>query len=826
MGTNRNTLRASIARSSSSGASDVDEVTARAERPARSRKSGWAEAFMLLAILVVAGWLRWTHVQDVSLHVDEYITLRAARQILDQGLPLLPTGNFYSHGLLLSYAEAGVMALVGFDPVAARLPVLLVSFLGILLTWWVGRRWFSPAAGLLAAALLAFTPEAVIWGGRARMYAPLQLFVLLAVFFYWRGLSQGGTWRDSSLFALSFLAAQFLHAEAMILLPVFALIAAAASLPELRHDGAGAVVRRWWRTGLIAAWFIAALAVLTELWFRSLGPPMVSWLSEGVYGPSARAYVQVSLDWAGIQKTLEPILVSPVILGMIGCLLAGLVYWLVRRRRNRTALCPPGWRPFLVYLAAILALTLPILLLVADPSWKSPRYLFMLLPILYLVLSACLFAVVRQFRVGRRREWVALGVALVCVAAGFWAAARIAAREEVAGYDHAFDYLASQWQPGDAVMTFVPQAAILHLGEVAYLSVPTDYRGFAEQQDGRWLEGWDTTPMVDSAAAVGNALSAQDRLWFVVDERRFHTRFEPGFTQAVWDGMDLVWRDDQVMVFRTADPPPPADVQPRQALFGDQIALEGFALEAMLEPGSDLPMTLYWSAANFPQGIYSTFVHMVDAGGTRWAQDDGPPQGDLYPTAYWWPGEVHRDRKTLSLPPDLPEGLYRLEAGIYEPATGIHLAAPEGGERVTLDFVRVGEPEDLPSDLVPVDAAYGDQIRLLGYTLAPAGERTWTLMLAWAAERPVDGDYTAFVHLVDGGGEIRSQHDGPPGGSFYPTSFWTAAETVLDRHDLTLPAGAPAGTYRLRVGLYQPETGQRLPAPSGDFVELQEWTIP
>jgi hypothetical protein len=280
------------------------------------------------------------------------------------------------------------------------------------------------------------------------------------------------------------------------------------------------------------------------------------------------------------------------------------------------------------------------------------------------------------------------------------------------------------------------------------------------------------------------------------------------------------------MVFRSADPPPPGDVQPRQALLGDQIALEGLALEATPEPGGFLPMTLYWSAANFPQGIYSTFVHMVDAGGTRWAQDDGPPQGDVYPTAYWWPGEVYRDRKVLPLPQDLPADLYRLDAGVYDPLTGTHLTTEGDRERVILGFLRSGEPEELPPDLAPADAVFGDRLRLLGYGLVPAGERAWTLTLAWEAEGPVNEDYVVFVHLVDEGGEIRSQSDAPPGGGFYPTSFWIPGETVLDRHDLTLPDGAPAGRYRLRVGLYQPETGLRLPVPTGDVLELQEWRIP
>jgi 4-amino-4-deoxy-L-arabinose transferase-like glycosyltransferase len=810
----------------------VEDVNADGSQPAKegaaaqSRAIGWTEGLILLAILALAFWLRWTHVREVSLHVDEYITLRAAQQILERGIPLLPTGNFYSHGLLLSYAEAGILGLIGFDPVAARFPVLVVGLFAVALTWWVGRRWFSPSVGLLAAALLALTPDAVIWGGRARMYAPLQFFVLLAIFFYWRGLAQGGNWRHSVLFSLSFLGAMFLHAETMILLPAFVLIAVAMSWPELRSDGVATALRRWWRTGLIVAWLIAALGVLAELWFRRLGPPMVSRLAKGVYGPSTRTYVRIALDWSGIVKTLEPVLTSAVVLAIMSCLLAGFVYWLLRQRGNGTPLWPEGWGPPLAYLVALLGLTLPVLLFAADPSWKSPRYLFMLLPLFYLALSACLFALTRQFKIGRRREWLALGVALVGVAVGFWPSAWASAREEVAGYDYAFEYLASHWQPGDAIMTFVPQAGFLHLNAADYLSVPIDYRGFAYEEGGHWLEGWDAIPLVDSGQGVADALAAHARLWFVVDEHRFHTRFSPDLTQAVWDGMDLVWHDEQVMVFRTADPPPPVEHHERKEELGGQLILEGYALEATPEPGSDLPMTLYWSATGFPAGLYSTFVHLVDVDNTGWAQDDGPPLGAVYPTNQWWPGEILRDRKILSLPEDLPSALYRLESGVYDPVTMSHLTTKDGRDRVILGFVRVGEPQDLPSDLNPVDVVFDDQIRLIGYALAPVGDRTWTLALAWAAERPLEQNYTAFVHLVDKAGEIRGQHDAPPGGGFYPTSFWEPGEIVLDTHDLALPADAPAGVYRLWVGLYEPESSERLPTKTGDFFELQEWTIP
>ena len=233
------------------------------------RWSGWIGALAMVLILSAAFWLRWTYVRNVSLYVDEYITLRAAQQILDRGLPLLPTGNFYSHGLILSYIEAALMALTGFDPLVARLPVLLLSLLTVVLTWWLGQRWFSPPVGLLAAALLTLSPEAIIWGGRARMYGPLQFFVLLTLFLYWRCLEAEGHWRRALLFALSFLCALFLHAEATLLLPVLVLIAFGAAWPGLRQGGLLAVLRRWWQTGLVAAWFVVGLGALVELWFPS-----------------------------------------------------------------------------------------------------------------------------------------------------------------------------------------------------------------------------------------------------------------------------------------------------------------------------------------------------------------------------------------------------------------------------------------------------------------------------------------------------------------------------------------------------------------------------
>ena len=55
-----------------------------------------------------------------------------------------------------------------------------------------------------------------------------------------------------------------------------------------------------------------------------------------------------------------------------------------------------------------------------------------------------------------------------------------------------------------------------------------------------------------------------------------------------------------------------------------------------------------------------------------------------------------------------------------------------------------------------------------------------------------------------------------PQGGESPTSTWLAGERIEDRYRLTLPEDAPADTYLLKVGLYDPVTHNRLPAGTSD----------
>jgi len=121
--------------------------------------------------------------------------------------------------------------------------------------------------------------------------------------------------------------------------------------------------------------------------------------------------------------------------------------------------------------------------------------------------------------------------------------------------------------------------------------------------------------------------------------------------------------------------------------------------------------------------------------------------------------------------------------------------------------------QEPPSFSHPIQARFGEVIRLLGYDAKLDVKRsTLTLTLYWEALAAVDPRYTVFTHLVDTQGLIRAQHDAQPQDGNFPTSEWLPRDVIRDTHVLTLPGNMEPGEYRLLVGLYRLETGERLPA--------------
>jgi hypothetical protein len=134
-------------------------------------------------------------------------------------------------------------------------------------------------------------------------------------------------------------------------------------------------------------------------------------------------------------------------------------------------------------------------------------------------------------------------------------------------------------------------------------------------------------------------------------------------------------------------------------------------------------------------------------------------------------------------------------------------------------FMRVQGYRTRPPNLAvsppqhPLDVALGEQVRLLGFDLSRPHPLSPTLYLTlyWQPQTKLAQDYHAFVSLVDTGGQEWGHWDSLPIAPLYPSSRWAVGEVLRDPWRLDLPLGTPPGEYRLRVGLYRPGTGQRLP---------------
>ncbi len=280
----------------------------------------------------------------------------------------------------------------------------------------------------------------------------------------------------------------------------------------------------------------------------------------------------------------------------------------------------------------------------------------------------------------------------------------------------------------------------------------------------------------------------------------------------------------RLSVAPSAVPPDPADLPiPRrvQRQIGDQVELLGFDMTPQpLIPGQGATLTVWWRATGRPAEAYWLRAQASRRGGQ--AAFAGVYPLSRAPTDTWQPGQVVREHYPLAVDPAAVTGVYRVV---------LALATADGdpyGPSVTLGNVAVAARSRvyrLPRRATPLEVALGESIRLRGYelTLPEATGGELSLTLYWQAAQRVAGDFKVFVHLVDESGRIAAQADAIPADGTAPTDGWLPGEVVADRHGLAAPR---PGRYRLLTGLYDPGSGDRLPAVDAAGRPLPENAVP
>ncbi|MCG3211691.1 MAG: hypothetical protein FOGNACKC_05337 [Anaerolineae bacterium] len=268
----------------------------------------------------------------------------------------------------------------------------------------------------------------------------------------------------------------------------------------------------------------------------------------------------------------------------------------------------------------------------------------------------------------------------------------------------------------------------------------------------------------------------------------------------------------------------PADLRPVNFVYDDTIRLIGYKLQVeTVHPAEHVPISLYWQVLRPPRLDYSVFIHLLGRQRQVIGQLDSYPGGGKWPTTLLRPGEIVADHYEVPIQPqaefDHAPARLLIAAGLYdinEPGRPGKPAVNAAGQPVepiigAVKLVPWQWPAPLSGD-EPVN--FFDKATLTGWEIAPDQS---AVTLSWQATGTFETDTTVFLQVwAADTNQYVTGFDGPPVQGDYPTSLWAPGEIIIDAHPLDL-SPLPPGRYQLLAGLYNPATGERLPAfgPAG-----------
>jgi len=225
---------------------------------------------------------------------------------------------------------------------------------------------------------------------------------------------------------------------------------------------------------------------------------------------------------------------------------------------------------------------------------------------------------------------------------------------------------------------------------------------------------------------------------------------------------------------------PPPEAAPVGVTLGSGVELLAFDLQEDPEGRPLRHLTLYWRAVAPIQDDLEVRLRLVDGEGrTIWTAEGSRPVSGNYPTNAWPADTVIPDYHSVPLPPWLPPGRYRLEAGLFP-----RFSVEEGGPWVPLTAFPISLPQETEPLSHQVALAFGT-VWLTGYDLPEEAGAGAPLVVDLAWEGVGDG--------VEGSLEWVGLDGEAVGG----VTFTLPAGMVRSHHVIDAPADA--GGYRLRL---------------------------
>jgi 4-amino-4-deoxy-L-arabinose transferase-like glycosyltransferase len=327
----------------------------------------------------------------------------------------------HQHPPLQLWLVGRAFAIFGESDFPARLPTVLMALGTLAVTYRIGCQTVGPAAALTGVAMLIATPIFSENARRLAMEIPLTLWVSLAVLLYLDGLARP---RRHLLLGLP-LGGALLTKSVLGLMPLLAIGGACLS-PALRPS----LRRPWLWLGIAVGLLLGATWPVHQYLTQGVEAVRLHYLGHVVRRSTATSALGAAItDYPWILLRFYQPLVLPALAGL----------WRLARR-------PAGSGPGGPVLIAWVVVPL---VLYSVTSFRTPRFIFPILPPLALAGGWWLVEVLPRFAAALTR-WIVPATA-IAIAATFWVAPSLLTRDANAAFKRSAALLRATVPPDETV---------------------------------------------------------------------------------------------------------------------------------------------------------------------------------------------------------------------------------------------------------------------------------------------------------------------------------------------------------------------------------------
>jgi hypothetical protein len=776
------------------------------------------DGFLLIILIYLP---RLPHL-DVFLTADEPLFLEHARAFADG----LATGDFRLTlgigypGVTLAGWAAPVVSLAQSEMAAyaaGRAITVLLTGLLLLVIYGLARALFGRWPAFTGMVLLVLDPYSLAYSRLLHIAAPLAFFMTLA------GLSTLLWLRKAQVRWLIFAAlfaglALLTKSTALLLVPMLAMMVLAwGAGTDRRHNW------KWW-LATIRGLFLAAIVAVglffvlwPALWVE---PAAALELTFGKLLTDQEAGAgNLGLFWFGrfVEDPGPGFYPVAFLLKATPWLLVGLLLSLVQifqARSQAGRALPASAASVPTHSAEIVALwffSVTYLVIMTIASKKSIRYMLPVFPVFYLLAGLAFYRAAQSLRNSRIFQTIPPSAGLLVPAA------------LLAFTLFYHPYYLTYYNPLVLGWQWAPRTLLVGWGEgldgaASYLNQQPPGRVVAWYE---WLFPIQYGGEVQAVVPPQNLITADHVVLYINQVQRdipgpnyihyFRTRRRPEHTVRL-AGIEYSWVYSGPIAGFGYEPKPQHPLKSGE--FGGEARLLGYDLHP--EPiggGDSLMVTLYWRVISQPAADRFVYLRLVDDLGHLWARADGPPVMGLWPTTRWEPEMLIEDAHELAVPPGTPPGIYKLEVGLYDPASGQPLAAQgqssgRGGGLLVGDVtIDRQSSEGVTTLLQQTDTRLSGNVRLTGYDPLPQTATTGDLIpvhLAWQEAGSLfdfgsSPDESIKFEWYREGQRLAEQESAFP----WPVSRWGHRARLLSQHDVVVPPTLESGRYDLRVLLHE-----------------------